>query len=35
MRTMMFIAVSVFQLRDNNADYVFPCRSAPLEGRLW
>jgi hypothetical protein len=28
MRTMMFIA-SVFRLRDNSGDYLFPCRSAP------
>jgi len=35
MRPVMSIAVSVFRLRDYNADYMFPCRSAPPEGRLW
>jgi len=31
----MFVAASVFGLRDNNADYVLPCRSAPPHKRLW
>ncbi len=34
MRNVMFVA-SLFRLRDNNADYVLPCRSAPPHKRLW